>query len=81
MSIVYILLWLAGGYAFTFWFVNYFLDNRRFADTGQEPGPVMLVGMTIVGPLMAAIMALLLVVEFVVDNFSEGFKRFYGMRR
>jgi len=78
---VAIAIWLVFGYAFTFWFVNYFLDDRKWADSNEEIGPLYLVFLTLLGPPMAAVMLLLLLLDFVVEHFSESVKRFYGMRR
>lgn len=74
------IVWLFLGYCFTYWFVNYFLDNRRWDDTGNEVGPFGLLMLTLAGPVMAVVMLVFAGVDYITANFGEGIKRFYGMR-
>ena len=75
----FVVLWLVFGWLFTIWFVNHFLDNRRFTD-GQEIGPVMMIALNVVGPLMAGVMLITLIVDFVGSHSGDAVRRFYGVK-
>lgn len=78
-ELVAIGIWLLFGWLFTRWFVNSFLDNRRFTD-GQEIGPGMMISLNIVGPLMAAVMLLMLIIELIGSRGGDTIRKFYGVK-
>lgn len=79
IAIIIIAAWLIFGWAFTRWFVNHFLENRRFND-GQEIGPAMMLFLNLAGPLMAAVMIIVLVVDSIITHTGPAIKRFYGVK-
>lgn len=79
-TILVMVLWWLTGWGFTIWFVNYFLIDRRWSDTGQEVGPGMMIMLNIVGPIMAVVMLVTVTLAFVLDNTGNVIRRLYGVR-
>ena len=81
VTLIFIAVWLVVGYLWTIFFVHRILDNKRWSDTGQEPGAITLILMTITGPLMAVIIGIGALVDLVINQCSGGFiKRLFGLR-
>lgn len=72
--------WLAFGYLFTYWFVNHFLDDKKFSDQPQQVGPGWLIMLTLVGPMMAGIMLVFFVVDVLIAKTGPTIKRMYGVK-
>lgn len=71
--------WLVFGWLFTVWFVNRFLEDRRWADTGKEIGPGMMITLNIVGPAMAAVMLVMVTIAFILERGGDFIRRIYGV--
>lgn len=80
MAWLFLTVWLVVGYFFARWFVNHFLDDRKWADSDTEVGVLSLLGLTFAGPAMAFIMLLALVFGYLIDNYESHIKRFYGVK-
>lgn len=76
--LIAVLVWLLLGYSFTYWFVNSFLDNRKFDDQNEEVGPGMLLMLTLCGPAMAGVMLVFLIVGTLLENTGPFIKKMYG---
>ena len=74
------ILWLVAGWVFTYWFVNHFLEDRRWSDTGTEVGPGTMVILNIFGPVMAMVMLLFYVMSYILYHSGDLIRRFYGVR-
>lgn len=79
MKLLFVGAWLVIGWLFTIWYVNWFLDNRRFAD-GQEIGPGTMLMLNFVGPAMLAVMIVMVTIAVVIDNGGDVIRKFYGVR-
>lgn len=64
-ALIVISLWAVFGSIWTYWFVNYFLDDQKFSDMDRPPGGLMLFWMVFASPAMASLMAIFFVVEAV----------------
>lgn len=83
-SIIFWVVWLTFGYFWTRWFVNSFLDNGRWGDTGERPGIFALAMMTFFGGAMALIMLALLAHERYDQRDRRNpniIQRLYGVKR
>lgn len=72
-----IILWVGVGWLFTIWFVNHFLDDRKFADAHEEVGPGMMLLLNLVGPAMLVVMLVFWLCDFVAGNCGNIIRRFY----
>lgn len=80
-TLLIVAVWLIVGYILTLLFVHKFLDNKRWADTGKEPGAFMLIMLTLVLPIMAPIIGILAGLEWLfTGGFGSLIKRGYGLR-
>lgn len=70
--------WLTVGYFFTLWFVNSFLDNRSFVDQNHEVSPLMLIMLTITGPLMGSTMLLFIGIDVMLHKTGPFINKMYG---
>jgi len=80
MKWIVLAVWLIVGYFFARWFVNSFLDDRKWADTNKEAGAGTLLILTIVGPAMGFVMLMHLAIYYVMHYTGPTIKRLYGVK-
>jgi len=79
-TFAFIIAWLCAGYLWTMIYVHKILDNKRFADTGNEPGAFSLIMITVCGPIMAVIVGIFCLLHIVFHYAGPTIRRLFWLR-
>ena len=78
-ALIAVVVWLLVGYAWThYWYNTLMGDDKRWADTGTEVGPISLIMMNLIGPVMVMLIIIFVPLEWLFTKSGPTIKKIYG---